>query len=173
MITLICATHRPKNQTQRVVAYYKEILEKQYKEVKVLYMSELPQNFVYADSFGNRTNDTEQLIAEKIVPAQKLIIIAPEYNGSFPGIFKAFLDGVKPSIWKGKKVALVGVASGRAGNLRGLDHLTDICHYLRMEVFSLKVPISRLDAVLNDNGQLADDETQLVLQTQANEFLDF
>ncbi len=173
MITVICATHRPKNQTQKVVWRYKKLLESHNQEVKVLYMSELPRDFVYADSFGNRTDRTEVLLEEKIVPAEKLVIIAPEYNGSFPGVFKAFLDGVNPKIWKGKKVALVGVASGRAGNLRGMDHLTGICNYLRMEVFSLKVPISKLDSVLDEEGELKDEETNQVLRQQIEEFLTF
>lgn len=173
MITIICATHRPQNQTQKVVQLYKSLLDNARVEASVLHMSELPENFVYADSFGNRTANTKDLLSEKIEPASKLVIIAPEYNGSFPGVFKAFLDGVNPGIWKGKKVALVGVASGRAGNLRGLDHLTGVLHYLRMEVFSLKVPISQLGGLLDDDGNFADEQTKVVLKNQMEEFLAF
>lgn len=174
MITLICATHRPQNQTQKIVRFYKEILTAEGYQPAVLMMNELPEDFVYSDSFGKRNTPTAALIEEKLGPAEKLVIIAPEYNGSYPGVFKAFLDGVEPKLWKGKKVALVGVASGRAGNLRGMDHLTDVCHYLRMEVFSLKVPISRLSEMLSEDGQnLADTETRAVLQQQAREFMDF
>lgn len=173
MITIICATHRPKNQTTKVVEQYRLILEHLGQEVKVLEMSELPPDFVFADSFGKRSSYTEALLAQKIEPARKLVIISPEYNGSYPGVFKAFVDGTQPSLWRGKKLALVGVASGRAGNLRGMDHLTDLAHHLRMEVFSLKLPISKLDSLLNAEGNLSDPETLELLRKQAIEFLAF
>lgn len=173
MITIICATHRPKNQTQRIVSYYRTMLEQLGQEVKVLEMTELPRDFVFADSFGARTGTTQELLQEKLIPAERVVVISPEYQGSYPGVFKAFLDGIEPSLWKGKKVALVGVASGRGGNLRGLDHLTGVLHYLRAEVFSQKVPISSLDKMLDERGQLVDQKTQDVLREQAEAFLAF
>ena len=91
---------------------------------------------------------------------------------AIPGIFKSFLDVVPPPKWRGKKVALVGVANGRAGNLRGMDHLSDVLHYLRAEVFSFKVPISVLDSLISD-GELRDKETLETLKQQATEFLEF
>lgn len=173
MITVICATHRPKNLTQKVVAKYASLLKELGEEVEIFNMSELPETFVFSDSFGGRTAETEEIIHKKLIPAQRLVIIAPEYNGSFPGVFKAFLDGVKPHIWKGKKAALVGVASGRAGNLRGLGHLTDVLHHLRVEVFSWQVPISQIEGLMDEDKELSDAGTLEILRNQAKEFLAF
>lgn len=173
MITVVCATHRPKNVTFKVVEKYVELLQEVGEEVRLLEMAELPRDFLFEDSFGRRTATTDQLIEDKIVPAERLVIISPEYNGSYPGVLKAFFDGIKPAIWKGKKVALVGVASGRAGNLRGMDHLTHVLHHLRMEVFSLKVPISKVEGLLNEDGELQDQETLNVLRNQRDEFLKY
>ncbi|HBF18797.1 MAG: hypothetical protein CMI36_11910 [Owenweeksia sp.] len=174
MITVICTTHRPQNQTLRIVEKYHEILEELGEASEVFQMAELPEDFMYNDSFGNRTETFEDVIHRKIVPARGLVIVAPEYNGSYPGIFKAFLDAVKPTVWKGKGIALVGVATGRAGNLRGLDHLTDVMHHLRAEVFSMKVPISRLnELIIEGEDGFEHTETVTVLQKQAKEFLNF
>tara|TARA_R110002050_G_scaffold83381_4_gene178202 strand:- start:2324 stop:2845 length:522 start_codon:yes stop_codon:yes gene_type:complete len=173
MITVICATHRPQNLTQKVVSQYATILSDLGQKVQIFNMSELPEGFVFNDSFGSRTAATQKIIDQKIIPAERLVIVAPEYNGSFPGVFKAFLDGVKPHIWKGKKAALVGVASGRAGNLRGLGHLTDVLHHLRVEVFSLQVPLSKIEGLLNDEKELDDEMTLELLKAQAREFLEF
>lgn len=173
MITVICGTHRPQNVTRRIVEKYQALLEESGQEVRLFELEELPRDFVFSDSFGNRSEETEQIIHDKLMPSEKLVIISPEYNGSYPGVLKAFLDGVKPQIWKGKKVALVGVASGRAGNIRGMDHLTHVLHHLRMEVFSHKVPISKVDGLLNDEGTLVDEETIQSLKQQALEFLSY
>ena len=76
-------------------------------------------------------------------------------------------------MFRGKKAALVGVASGRAGNLRGLDHLTDILHHLQVEVLSFKVPISKLDEVLDENGAVANKEILDALDKQAEMLINF
>lgn len=172
MISVICGTHRPQNQTLAVVNKYADILKNMGEEVKVLKMDDLPENFMVTNTFGEPSHGLDEVVAEYIKESDKFVFIAPEYNGSYPGILKVFLDAVHPRIWTGKKAALVGVASGRAGNLRGMDHLTDVLHYLRVEVFSLKIPISRLDTLLN-NGEVVDEDTLKVLKMQAEEFLRF
>lgn len=172
MISVICGTHRPQNQTLAVVNKYADILKKMGEEVKILKMDDLPENFMVTNTFGEPSHGLDEIVEEYITPADKFVFIAPEYNGSYPGILKVFLDTVHPRMWKGKKAALVGVASGRAGNLRGMDHLTDVLHYLRVEVFSLKIPISRLDTLLS-NGEVVDMDTLKVLENQAEEFLGF
>ena len=172
MTTVICATHRPKNQTQEVVKKYTDILKGLGEKTAVFQLDDLPEEFLSENSFGKKDHGLDTVIESRILPATRLVVVAPEYNGSYPGLFKAFLDVVPPRVWKGKKIALVGVASGRAGNLRGMDHLTDVFHHLRAEVFSLKIPISRLDSLMDD-GELTDRETLAVLKKQAEEFLQY
>lgn len=173
MYTLICATHRPGNKTLGVLRSYRNIIEKKGISVVELDMSDLPDSFISSDGFGKRTEAVDKLIADKLINAEKLVIVAPEYNGSFPGIFKTFIDAVNPKIFHGKKTALVGVASGRAGNLRGLDHLTDILHHLQVEVLSFKVPISKLDEMLDENGAVANEEILEALKRQAEMLINF
>lgn len=172
MISVICATHRPQNQTLAVVNKYAEILQELGEEVQILKMDDLPEDFMVTNTFGKPSHGLGEVVSKWIVPSEKVVIISPEYNGSYPGVFKVFLDAVPPKTWKGKKAALVGVASGRAGNLRGMDHLTDVLHYLRVEVFSLKIPISRLNDLLQE-GEMVDAATLGVLKMQAEEFLGF
>lgn len=173
MITVICATHRPQNQTRKIVEEYIQILNDLKQEVEVFELDELPEDFMMSNTFGKANHGLEEILMKKIIPAERLVIISPEYNGSYPGLFKAFIDAVKPGIWKGKKVALVGVASGRAGNIRGMDHLTDVLHFVRAEVFSLKIPISQLETLMDENGLIADAATRKVLRQQAEEFMEF
>ncbi len=172
MITVICATHRPKNQTMQVVKKYRDILEELGHDTEVFELDELPEQFLLENTFEVEAHGLNAIISSKITPAEKIVVVSPEYNGSYPGLFKAFIDAVPPRIWNGKKVAMVGVASGRAGNLRGMDHLTDVFHHMRAEVFSLKLPISRLDSLMTD-GELSDKFTLEALRNQAKEFSQF
>ncbi len=173
MYTLICATHRPENKTLGVMRSYQQILEKKGIQVVDLDMGKLPASFISSDGFGKRTDAVDQLVKESLNKSDKMVVIAPEYNGSFPGIFKTFIDALNPAEFRGKKVALVGVASGRAGNLRGLDHLTDIFHHLQVEVLSFKVPISRLEEMMDENDRIVDAETLKALEKQAEMLIEF
>lgn len=62
-----------------------------------------------------------QKLADQIAAADAVVIASPEYNQSFSGVLKNALDWVsrvKGSPWKGKPVALVHAAAGRAGGAR-------------------------------------------------------
>ncbi len=98
----------------------------------------------------------------------------PEYNGSFPGILKTMIDNTDiKSCWWGKKALLTGIADGRAGNLRGLDHMTGILQYLRMNVFWDKLPLSRINDEIGENGDLLMPATNQVIDAQVEAFLAF
>ena len=88
-------------------------------------------------------------------------------------VLKVFLDAVHPKYWENNKACLVGVSSGRAGNLRGMEHLTNILNYLKINVFYNKLPISLVTNLLNESKQLADLETQKVIDIQLDGFLNF
>src|SRR5690606_19694238 len=101
---------------------------------------------------GMKTESYQKLINWFVTNNHKFIFVVPEYNGSFPGILKLFLDSIPTKFWADKKACLVGVSDGRAGNLRGMEHLTGILQYLKMHVFYNKLPISLINKVMNEHG---------------------
>jgi len=155
--TIICATNRPNNKTQKVVDTYCELLTKNDIPYQLLTMDALPVDFIFNSSFGKKNQQFETVVDKYISSTGRFVVISPEYNGSFPGVFKAFLDALDPSLFDGAKVGLVGVSTGRAGNLRGMDHLSDIFHHLNATVMPFKLPISRLNEFLIE-GDLAESE---------------
>lgn len=171
MITIISATNRPNSNTLKIAKNYAQLMEKQGVESKIFSLERLPKDFIATDLYNSRSENFQQLLDEYIVPAKKLVFIVPEYNGSFPGILKTFIDAIHPDINRGKMVALVGVSSGRAGNLRGLDHLSGILHYLGIHILPNKQPISSVLTLLDEDGTLKDENTIKVLEKQIGEFL--
>ena len=116
----------------------------------------------------------EKVESEKIIPARKFIFVSPEYNGSIPGVLKAMFDISDISkAWWGKKALLTGISTGRAGNLRGMDHLTGILHFLKVVVHPNKLPISLVDKLSDDKGLIVDEPTLRAINTQLDEFIDF
>ncbi len=174
MITIICTTNRPQSMTLKMCKIFLGLLQRRGIEGAVFSMEQLPADFLSEDFFGKSTPALKNLVNKYIVPAEKLVFISPEYNGSFPGIFKAFIDaGDVYKYFAEKKAVLIGISSGRAGNLRGLDHLTDIFHHLQMEVLSFKVPVSRVQDEIDEKGHLVKPATLKVLEKQIDLFLKF
>jgi chromate reductase len=172
-ITIISATNRVDSNTEKIANYYVSVLKAKGIDIDLFSLRSLPESFLYSDLFGQRSPDFQKFIDTHIEHQTKFIFIAPEYNGSFAGILKVFLDAIPPRMWTDNKACLVGISTGRAGNLRGLDHLTNILNYLKINVYHNKLPISRVDTLLDVNGVLADPETQKLIDWQLEGFLKF
>lgn len=171
-ILILSCTNRLNSNTLRVSGIYQQLLRQIGVDAKVFDFCKLPHTIAFSESYGNRSEQFEALIAEYIRPTSKFIFIMPEYNGSFPGILKVFLDSMSPREWNDKKACLVGVADGRAGNLRGMEHLTGILQYLKMHVYHNKLPISVVNKMYADNGLFTDEQNRVCLQ-QLEGFIKF
>lgn len=62
-----------------------------------------------------------QTLADQIAAADAVIISTPEYNKAMSGVLKNALDWIsktKGAVWRGKPVAIMSAAAGRAGGER-------------------------------------------------------
>ena len=174
MITIISSTNREGSSTYKVAMLFSKLLDQLNVKSQVFDLRYLPKDFVFSNFDDNSTDYFVNQVHQYIFKADKFIIISPEYHGSYPGIFKTFIDCIGNDGFKEKKVALVGVSSGRAGNLRGLDHLSALFHHLRAEVYSVKPKLSLIQKLFNDkNDELDDVETLKIIKNQINGFLTF
>jgi chromate reductase, NAD(P)H dehydrogenase (quinone) len=165
MITIISGTNRDHN-TKKVAREYQRMLQDRHIESRLLALDDF-------DVF-TRNEAFLKMQHEYLEPAEKFIIVMPEYNGSYPGILKLMIDNTDiAKAWWHKKVLLTGVSTGRAGNLRGMDHLTGSLLYLKMLVHPNRLPISVVDKLLGANGQFNHEPTIQAINTQLDEFLRF
>ncbi len=174
MILVISGTNRRGSNTSKVARKYFEYLQEKTTEVKFLDLSEIPTDFVSPDMYAEKAPSLEKIEEEYLFPAQKMMIVMPEYNGSFPGIFKLLIDAcdIKQAFYN-KKACLAGVSSGRAGNLRGMDTMTNMLNYIRMDVLKNKLPISGIDRLLSEDGSFGHEDTLKLMHAQADQFLEF
>jgi len=164
--TIISATNRQDSNTLKIAEAYQNLLKDKGIEARLLTLEGL--------NVLDRNPGLVAVEAEYLIPADKFIFVTPEYNGSFPGILKALMDNSDISrAWWGKKALLTGVSTGRAGNLRGMEHLTGILHYLKVSVYHNKLPISVVNQLLDKDGKLTDPGTLKAVNQQLDEFILF
>jgi chromate reductase, NAD(P)H dehydrogenase (quinone) len=173
MITIIAATNRPGSSTLKLAKYYQKQLLNRALEVKLLSLADLPANFIQTDMFGSRSAAFEP-IQQLITGTQKFLFVIPEYNGSFPGILKAFIDACTfPDSFYDKKAALVGLSSGTYGNIRGVEHFAGICSYLHLHVLPLRIHIPGIRKEINEEGNLVAGKTLDFVNEQIEKFVNF
>jgi chromate reductase len=166
MYTIISGTNRHDSNTLKIAQEYKHLLDKKGLEAHLLSLEGL--------NVLDRNPIFSEVERELLIPADKFIFISPEYNGSIPGVLKAMFDiSDIQKVWWGKKALLTGVSTGRAGNLRGMEHLTGILNYMKVTVHHNKLPISIVDTLLDTEGQIHDQRTLDSIRAQLDEFIEF
>jgi NAD(P)H-dependent FMN reductase len=154
MITIISCTNRKLAVSKTVSEFYQKLLHQAGADSSILDLQDLPIDFVGSALYENSgKNQAFNSMTAMVRESEKFIFVVPEYNGSFPGVLKAFIDGMSyPNPFKDKKCALVGLSSGVQGGALALSHLTDILNYLGMHVLALKVRMPRIEKILSDGG---------------------
>jgi NAD(P)H-dependent FMN reductase len=172
MVTIISASNRLGNLTSLFAKHCEMLFKEKGVEAQLLELDSLPEELSLQSVYEYDTSVFADYAKKYFQNVDKFLFIIPEYNGSFPGILKLFIDAVHPKNYHGKKAALIGVSAGRAGNLRGMDHLTDILHYLQVTVMPYKLPVSQLNSLLEGNS-IKDKVTLELLETQVQKLIDF
>jgi len=180
MITIIVGTNRKGSLTKVFAEKYHEILSKETdQEIQLLALEDLPHDWLLANMYqgDDMPNNLKTIQEQYILPASGFVVISPEYNGSFPGVLKLFIDAcsVRKYIenFKGKKTAFIGTALGRAGNLRGMGHLASIFNHLGATTMPNQLPLSSIKTLMDENDQVIDEDTIAAMTAHAKEFVAF
>ncbi len=143
MILIVATTNRKNSKTYKVAEYYQNLLNDLQAENDILSLENLPEDFAFSALYENSGKNPEfNLHKDRMDAADKFVFIVPEYNGSFPGVLKTFIDGLGwPNSLSNKKAAFVSISDGVLGGAHAISHLTDIFHYLNCTVLPVLVRI--------------------------------
>lgn len=174
MLTIFHGTARSDSNSRKIANFYDSLLEKKNIPHQFFTLEGVDES-IFNKTFHNEKHPQLVDIENNILaPTTKYIFIVPEYNGSFPGMFKGFIDACDVAkCFHNKKASLTGVAQGRAGNLRGMEHLTNIFNHLKMNVLHFKIPISQVHLMLDESGKLNNPEMIKMIETQIDLFMEF
>lgn len=174
MISIVVGTNRQNSISKQVAIYYQSILNDKNVPSQIIDLIELPDDFTKTALYENNgKNLVFNIIREKVQNSEKMVFIVPEYNGSFPGVLKSFIDGLKyPESVKDKKAALIGISSGPQGGVLAMAHLTDIFNYLGMNVLALKPKLAAIERNFS-NGKITNDLYNELLNSQVDKLIAF
>src|SRR5690606_4074411 len=172
--TLVCGTNRRAAISLHVTEVYRTILSERGVTTNLLDLHKLPPDFAFSALYENYgKNEAFNPYVRLRLETHKYVFIVPEYNGSFPGALKTFIDGLEyPNTFRNKKGALVGLASSGHGASLALSHLTDIFNFCGMHILAYKPRLERIEQHFG-GGKLINEKYYQMLRRQAAQFVAF
>lgn len=173
-VLVVSGTNRPGAMTRKVANYYQNVLQSMGSESEILDLADLDADFITTALYHNTGKDDRfnEFVAQ-IARYDKFVFLLPEYNGSYPGVLKTFIDGLPyPNALTHKKAALVGLSANQHGAGLALSHLNDVFSYLGMNSLALRVKLGQIKTHFID-GRFTNDLYRELLDMQAKQLLDF
>jgi len=109
--------------------------------------------------------DAVTALKERIVAADGVLLVSPEYNNGIPGVFKNAIDWMsRPAsdigrVFGGRKVGLIGASPGGFGTILSQNAWLPVLRTLGCELYPGKLLVSRAGQAFAE-GRLASDETR-------------
>jgi NAD(P)H-dependent FMN reductase len=150
-IPVILGTTRKGRMSAHVARFVTEQLSRRDGvETELIDIAELPMP---VDDAGGEIKDPG--FSEKMDRSDGIVIVAPEYNHSFPGLLKHILDScLEEYIHKG--AGIVGVSSGPFGGTRVVQNLLPVLRELGLMTIFTDLNFSNVRKAFDDEGNLVD-----------------
>src|SRR5690349_15936719 len=138
-ILIISGTNRPDSHAMKVARVLLKHYEAQKTAAEIYSLTELPPEVFQGSSYQTKPA-AFVAVQQRVLDACGLHIVTPEYNGSFPGVLKYFVDMLKfPESFDRKPVAFVGEAMGTWGAIRSVEQLQLIFGYRNAHIYPDRV----------------------------------
>ncbi len=169
-VAVVMGSARADNYTEKVVAMIVSDLESHPDvSVDVIDPRELK---LFAP--GQDGADDASRLKERIDGATAVVLATPEYHGSFSAIMKLIIENLGfPSSLKGKPVALLGVASGRIGAVKSLEHLRSVWSHVGALVLPGPISVARVTEIFDEQGNCTDPTTEAQVRGLGQSLLDY
>jgi len=150
-IPVILGTAREGRQSEKVARFVLGELHKAAVESELIDVRDY--RIVASDNTGEIPQAKK--LAEKIIPADGIIIVMPEYNHGYPGELKMMLDMLYEE-YAHKPVGICGVSKGPLGGARGVQQLRLSLIALRMIPILETVYFPMVQDLFDESGKIKD-----------------
>ena len=170
-IVAVLGTARPGNYTSKALALVIDEIRK-HGNIALDLIDPAAQDLPFpgADPDSAETKALQDMVSG----ATGVIFSTPEYHGSFSSMAKLIIENLGfPSVLAGKPVALVGVAAGRIGAIKALEHLRSVLSHIGAIVLPGPVSVAGVQQVFDDKGRCLDENIETLVRGVATNLIDY
>lgn len=172
-ILIVAGTNRPGSNARKLADIVAGVYARLSVAAEVYSLVELPPETFLPESYANKPAGV-MAMQQKVLAASGLHLIVPEYNGSFPGVLKYWIDMLKfPESFEQKPVAFIGEAAGQWGALRAVEQLQHIFGYRNAHIYPRRIFIPAVHTKFDDAGRLNDSTIIKMIDEQVAGFAKF
>ena len=172
-LAIIVGTDRPKSKSQEMAEYTQAQYNKRGVDAHIFSMADFPLASVVGGPYGENLPEIENF-RSSILACDALLFVIPEYNGSFPGILKIFVDYLPfPDAFKAMPIAYIGISAGAFGSLRAVEQFQMVANYRNALSYPERVFVSRFSKNFSKETGLTVPLQQELLMSQTDGFIDF
>ncbi len=173
MITIISGTNRPGSNTLKLAKHVEEIYQSLEEETTLIDLGAMPAELYLPEAYKEKP---EAFIPyrDSVLNARGLVVLVPEYNGSYPGALKYFIDMLPfPQAFENRCVAFIGIAAGQWAGLRPVEHMQGVFGYRNALIYPKRAFFGSAYELFDGEGELQDMDVHDRLENQAKGFLEF
>jgi NAD(P)H-dependent FMN reductase len=173
MITVISGTNRPGSNTRKIAEIVLDLLRQAGEKTTLIDLSNLPPQIFDVSSYSSKPESFTPF-QDALLETHGILTVVPEYNGSFPGVLKYFVDMLRfPESLYEKPAAFIGISSGRWGAVRAVEHLEMVFQYRHAHLFGRRCFIPGISEELGEDERLIDPDLERRLTKTVTEFARF
>lgn len=163
-IIILLGTAREERMSEKVANFVFAVAQKR-EEAEFIFLD--IADFLQERSLG-LSADKQNVWSNNLKEAKALLIVAPEYNHSYPGELKLLLDS-EYEAYRDKVVAICGVSSGAVGGARMIEQIKLVLNAFEMKIIKRNVFFSLVNDIFLEDGEVKEKE---VWTKRVNELLD-
>lgn len=172
MIYVISGTNRKNSVSLKVARWIENEIRSLGNAVEIIDLASLPLEVLHAGNYEKEKPTGISEVIAKLNKAEGLYFVVPEYNGSFPGILKYFIDYFSyPETFEYRPVAFTGLG-WRWGGLRPVEQLQQVFNYRNAFIYPERIFINNAPNIVQDNA-INDESITKLLQKQIKGFMKF
>lgn len=174
-VTIVAATSREDAVSAQMARFYQQVLAEKGVDANIIDLKDIPSNILETTLYKKvkLPNEAWDKMQDMVSATDKFVFIIPEYNGSFPGILKVWVDAMKfPVSFKHKKACMLGIADGTQGSAMAMSHFADVLNYVGVHTLALRPRFIHIGKYVRD-GQLHNEEYWQFMRLQAEQFVAF
>jgi NAD(P)H-dependent FMN reductase len=172
-VTILSGSTRTGRQSHKLAYYLKKKLEERVVQTNLIDLAETPLPI-----FGENANEhiavKERIkeISNRLQQADGLILVTPEYHGSFSAVLKNSLDHFWSEFQK-KPIAVAAASSGRMGGINASVQLQHVILSLGAYPLPLKLLVPEIQKVFDSDFSPLQNSVNMSADKFLDEFLWF
>ncbi len=170
-VALIIGSVRTGRQSHKIAYYVENILHKRNIETAVIDLLKQPLP-VYGALLGSGSEENIKAHAERLSEADAIILITPEYHGSFSGVLKNTLDHFWIEFQK-KPIGVIGTSMGKLGGINASTQLQHVILSLGAYPLPVKLLVPEIHLLFDESFNTQNENMIKLTSRFLDEFLWF